>query len=78
VFSNGVGYPRTDWLLLKGCKDEQAFKHILRRHQLPTEVWYNAHFGLTAHDLARNAKIREGLEKSSLSETEARDWVTLL
>ncbi len=78
VFSNGAGYPRTDWLVLKGCKDEQAFKHILRRHQLPTEVWYNAHFGLTAHDLARNAKIREGLEKSSLSETEARDWVTLI
>ncbi len=78
VFSNGVGYPRTDWLLLKGAKDEQRFKHILRRHQLPTEVWYNAHAGLTAHDLARNAKIREGLEKTSLSETEARDWVTLL
>ena len=78
VFSNGVGYPHTDWLLLKGSKNEQLFKYFLRRHELPTEVWYNAHAGLTAVDLARNSKIRQGLEKSVLGEQEARDWVALL
>jgi hypothetical protein len=78
VFSNGVGYPRTDWLLLKGAKDEQKFKYYLRRHQLPTEVWYNAHAGLSASDLQRNSRIRQGVEKSSLSEREAREWVALL
>jgi len=76
-FSNGVGYPRTRWLLLQGAKDEQPFKYILRRHQLPTEVWYNAHPGLTAVDLHRNSRIRQGLQKSALSETEAREWITL-
>jgi hypothetical protein len=25
VFSNGVGYPRTRWLILDGAKDEQKF-----------------------------------------------------
>jgi hypothetical protein len=51
VFSNGVSYPRTNWLILGGAKDEQKFKYYIRRHQLATEVWYNAHPGLTAFDL---------------------------
>ena len=42
VFTNGVGYPRTRWLILDGAKDEQKFKYFIRRHELPTEVWYNA------------------------------------
>jgi hypothetical protein len=78
VFGNGVGYPRTDWLLTKGAKNEQLFKYYLRRHQLPTNVWYNAHAGLTASDLQRNSRIRQGLEASSLSERQARRWVALL
>lgn len=77
VFGCGVDYPRTKWLLLKGASNEQVFKFVLRRHQLATEVWYNAHPGLTALDLRRNSLIREGLEKSSLTETEAREWITL-
>jgi hypothetical protein len=78
VFCNGVGYPHTDWLLLKGSSNEQAFKYFLRRHQLPTEVWYDGHAGMTAHDLERNSRIRDGVEKVSLSEQEAREWAALL
>ncbi len=40
VFGNGIGYPRTRWLLLDGAKNEQKFKYVLRRHELATEVWY--------------------------------------
>ena len=36
VFSNGVGWPRTDWLIKGGARREQRFKHYQRRHQLPT------------------------------------------
>jgi hypothetical protein len=78
TFSSGLCYPHTDWLLLEGAKNEQAFKDVLLRHQLPTDVWYNAHAGLTAHDLERNSRIREGLEKPALSEREANEWVALL
>src|SRR5262249_57813839 len=46
VFSNGVGYPRTDWLVLGGAKDEQKFKRFIRRHELATEGWDKAHPGL--------------------------------
>jgi hypothetical protein len=78
VFSNGIGYPRTRWLLLDGARDEQTFKNYLRRHQMPTQVWYNAFPGLTAHDKHRNALIREGLEKPSMTDSEIQVWLQLL
>jgi hypothetical protein len=78
IFGNGIGYPRTAWLISKGAKDEQPFKYYLRRHELPTDVWFNAHIGLTASDMQRNSIIRLAVEKPSLSETEAREYVTLL
>ncbi len=77
-FSNGIGYPRTNWLVMDGCADERKYKEFLRRHTIPTQVWYKAYPGLTAVDLERNTRIRRGLESPSISEKEAREWVTLL
>jgi hypothetical protein len=78
VFSAGVGYPRTDWLILGGAKDEQKFKRYLRRHELATEVWYKAHPGLTAVDMERNTRIRQGLEQPAMTDAESRQWLGLL
>jgi hypothetical protein len=78
VFSNGIGYPRTNWLFFQGAKDEQKFKYFIRRHELPTEVWYNGHSGLTNFDLLRNARIRSGLEQQSMTNAEAGQWLALL
>lgn len=78
VFSNGIGYPATRWLLAGGCKDEQKFKNFLYRHQFLTQVWYSAHRGLTAADLERNARIRAGLEARSLTPAQAEQWASLL
>ena len=78
VFSNGIGYPRTNWLVLDGCQHEQNYKNFLRRHTLPTQVWYKAYPGLTAIDLERNTRIRQGLESSSMSDQETREWAALL
>jgi len=78
VFSNGIGYPRTRWMLLDGARDEQKFKDYLRRHQMPTQAWYNAHPSLTAIDKWRNALIRDGLEKRHMSDADARQWLQLL
>jgi len=75
VFSNGVGYPRTNWLLRDGAADEQNFKRFLRRHQVLTDVWYKAYPGLTTFDLARNSRIRQGIERSSMSEAAAARWL---
>ncbi|WEJ08449.1 hypothetical protein [Sinorhizobium prairiense] len=78
VFSNGIGYPRTRFLVLDGAKDEQTFKHYIRRHQLPTEVWYKAYPGLTTADIARNARVRLGLEAETMSNALARQWLAEL
>jgi len=78
AFGNGIGYPRVNWLIKDGCQDERKFKEFLRRHQMPTQVWYRAYPGLTAVDLERNARIREGLMSPSLTGLDAREWVALL
>jgi hypothetical protein len=78
IFGNGIGYPRTNFLIKDGCSDERKFKEYLRRHQLPTQVWYDACPGLTAVELERNTRIRQGLESLSMSDQEAREWVALL
>jgi hypothetical protein len=78
LFSNGVGYLKTNWLVLDGCHDEEKYKNFLRRHTLATQVWYKAYPGATAIDLERNTRVRHGLDKSSMSEEEAHEWVALL
>ena len=78
VFSNGIGYPSARWLVLDGAKDEQPYKNYIRRHQLATEVWYNGHPGLGANDLQRNELVRAGIETASMTEEQAREWLSLL
>ena len=75
AFSSAIAYPQTDWLIKKGAWREMDFKRFQRRHQIPTEVWYKAYPGLTARDLARNARIRNGFEKPRMSDDEIRRWL---
>jgi hypothetical protein len=77
VFSNGVGYPRTSWLVREGAKDEQAFKAFLRTGQVVTQYWYSAYDQLTAVNVANNAAIRAGLS-GSMSDEEIRRWLRRL
>jgi hypothetical protein len=74
-FSGFIGYPETDWLIAKGAWREQEFKRFQRHHQIPTDVWYKAYPGLTARDLARNSRIRNGFEKKAMTEDEIRRWL---
>ena len=43
IFSNGVGFPRTTWLIRGGAQDEIAYKNFLGRHQIPTPIFYSAY-----------------------------------
>ena len=61
-----------------GARNEQLYKRLLRRHQLPTDVWYNAYPGLSVVDLERNTRIRNGIERRAITDTEARKWLSLL
>lgn len=75
VFSNGIAYPPTDYLVHRGAWREHEFKHFLHRRQVPTDVWYKAYPGLTNADLARNARIRRGFERTDMSDDEIRRWL---
>lgn len=78
VFSNGIGYPPTRWLIKGGAKFEGRYKKTLRRNQLPSETWYKAYPGINAIEMARNSRVRKGLEKRNPGVREVRDWLSLL
>jgi hypothetical protein len=78
VFGNGLGFPRVSWLLRGGAKFEGKYKRYLRRHQIPTQVWYKAYPDLSVADLNRNSRIREGVERRGLGERETLAWLALL
>ncbi|MDM0013268.1 hypothetical protein QTH87_12565 [Variovorax sp. J22P168] len=78
IFSNGFGWPRTDWLIKGGARHEQRFKYYQRRHQLPTQVWYKAYPGLTLADLERHDAIRAGFDLHEMSDEQALAWLRLL
>jgi hypothetical protein len=79
VFSNGVGYPRTRWLVLDGANDERAFKAFLRNRQLATQVWYSAYDDLSTINIENNAAIRAGLSGAEApSRAEAQAWLARL
>jgi hypothetical protein len=77
AFASGYGFPRTRWLFFAGVNDEQAFKDFLRRHLVPTRVWYSAYGRLTNANIANNARIRAGLHGEA-DAREARRWVQAL
>lgn len=74
VFSNGVGYPRTFFLTLRGARQEDDFKDYLRRHQVPTQVWFSAYPDLTCTNIENNARIRAGLV-GNLSDRACEEWL---
>jgi hypothetical protein len=75
AFNCGLGYPRTRWILKDGIDDELKFKYTQRRHQMPTETWYRAYPGLTVFDVERNARVRAGFERPTMTDTEVRAWL---
>jgi hypothetical protein len=77
VFSNGIGYPPTRWLVLDGATDEQAFKKFLRSYLVPTQLWYSAYDNLTNANIANNTAIRAGLA-GPMSAEETERWLRRL
>lgn len=74
IFSNGVGYPRTRWLVHEGARKEQRFKDYLGNHQIENQVWYTPYPHLTAVNIANNAAIRDGL-RGNMNEHQATAWL---
>ena len=77
VFSNGVGYPATRWLVTGGANDETAFKNYLRNRQVVTPVWYSAYDEVPARNVDANSQVRLDLPRG-LDERAADEWLALL
>lgn len=77
IFSNGVGYPRTRWLVFEGARHEQRFKDYLGLHQIINQVWYAPYPHLTAVNIANNEAIRDGL-RGKPTESQAQAWLARL
>lgn len=61
VWSNTVGYPRSEWLLKSGAQDASRFLAWTREFQLPTQVWYCAYPQLSILNVNDNTEIHRGL-----------------
>ncbi len=76
VWSNTVGFPRTENLFQKGATDGERFKRFARRSMLPTPFWYSAYPELTTANIRTNAAIRCGLA-AAVTDAEAVAWLAL-
>jgi hypothetical protein len=79
IWSNTVDFPATRWLVFDGATDEERFKLWVRRHQLPTQVWYSAYPDLSLPDVLRNARLRRGaLAANRGGPADPRAWLAEL
>lgn len=77
VWSNTIGFPRTQFLVGGGAMDGPRFKAVARDAQTVTNAWYSAYRDLTVQGIDKNSTIREYLsEPTSAQSPEA--WLQLL
>ncbi|WP_322514555.1 cytochrome P450 [Rhodopseudomonas palustris] len=74
AWSNGVGFPRTRFLILDGAQDGDRFKRWVRRQQVPTQFWFNRYPRLTTDEIRRNAMIHDGLVRAA-TDSAAQAWL---
>ncbi len=76
IWSNTVGFPRTENLFQLGATDGDRFKRFARRSMVATRFWYGAYPNLTTAVIRSNAVIRAGLS-GVMTEDEAINWLAL-
>jgi hypothetical protein len=77
VWSNTVGFPRTQNLLGAGARDEEAFKQWTRNHQIATQVWWSGVPDSTVQNVLDDLWIRRYLD-GGLADDEVGAWVRKL
>ncbi|NVB78213.1 MAG: hypothetical protein HOV81_07455 [Kofleriaceae bacterium] len=77
VWSNTVGFPRTERLLGAGARDEEAFKQWTRHHQIRTQVWWTGVPDSTVQNIRDDIWIRQNLDRG-LADDEVAAWLRKL
>ena len=75
IWSNTVGFPRTQFLFRGGAADGDRFRRWARGQQLPARFWYSAYPDLKMQRIRMNAAIRQGIAAAH-SDAEMEDWLT--
>jgi deferrochelatase/peroxidase EfeB len=76
IWSNTVGFPRTENLFLKGATDGERFKRFARASMVHTPFWFTAYPEVTTDNIRSNAAIRRGIG-AVMSDEEAIDWLAM-
>ena len=58
IWSNTVGFPRTQFLAWGGARDGTRFKAIARDKQVYTDAWYSAYPELTVASARAETHVR--------------------
>lgn len=74
AWSNGIGFPRSSFLIYGGAEDGDRFKRWVRRQQVLAPFWYSRFSSLTTDQIRNNALIHDGLARA-LTESDARAWL---
>jgi hypothetical protein len=76
IWSNSIGFPRSNNLFQDGATDGERFKRYARHSMIPTRFWYSAYPGLTTTVIRNNKDIRLGLS-GAMTEDDAVNWLAL-
>jgi deferrochelatase/peroxidase EfeB len=76
VWSNTIGFPKTENLFQLGATDGDRFKRFARHSMVPTLFWYSAYPDITTENIRLSTAIRAGLS-GVMTEDEAIHWLAL-
>lgn len=74
AWCNGIGFPKTTYLVNDGARDGDRFKRWVRRQQVLAPFWYSRFPHLTTDQIRNNALIHDGLARAS-TDLAARAWL---
>ena len=77
IWSNTVGFPKSEQLIFEGAKDGDRLRRWTRRQQRTTWFWYTAYPDLTLNRIRVNGAIRQGIRRRR-SEADAARLAVLL
>lgn len=74
AWTSGVGFPRTRFLIKDGAERGRLFKAWARHSMTESLFWFSAYRDLSVNQIERNARLANGLRKTSLTPQEAVAW----
>ena len=75
AWTNGVGFPYTQFLVNLGASNGRLFKAWARHSMAEGLFWFSAYKDLSVNQIERQYRIAKGLRQPTLSDAEANLWI---